>query len=998
MRAFLVAILTLLIVLPVSGQDDVPDSRGTDFWFTFLPNFHNGIDELPTDVAQQLEHELYIYIGSEVPTSGTITMTDQNGAVRTVSFIISDPTKLYEFRTFFLPYELRGCNYHGTLDYLNMQNEKPAPQSFHVQSTDDVSVYALNQGRLTSEAFMVLPTDALGDDYVIMSYTSDIRIDGPSGVVNGGSTPTEFAVVATEDSTVVEIIPTATTFKSQPGERQSVLLNQGESYLVQAHPEAEFESDLTGSVVSATRPVAVFSGHQRALIPIELQGVLGSRDCLVEQMNPIRTWGKTAFVIPFAQSSDELPRGTDLYRVVSAFDSTVVFVDGIETTILDEGQFYQAELTQPHHITTSRPAMVGMYKKTSGSASGLDSRYGDPFMMLVPPPEQFLNAYRFVNVQANQFSIIGGIPQPINTIYKEQWLNVVITTQDAASLRLDGQPLTATFRPIGTTGYSYAQVRMTDGVHGITADTIFGIYVYGFGEANSYGYIGGMAFRPLDVFPPSVKGSVTCGVLKGAVTDSLRGDTRIKSVSVVPGSDVNTLFTLASFSPPQAVVGFEVALVDPLLDGQITIAATDHVQQRTTSTLLIPGFTVGVVGRDADPLPETRSRIIPIGQNRCDTVTLQNYGRFPRTITSMRTTGKGTITEPPLPVTLPPGMMVDVIVCRTSDSAGIERDTLIIGDTCLERSVMAVEIDVRDDREGPDVTGAVDPCSTSVVVTVADDRPFDFGLRSVRVMTEVLQNCTVEQRTTSVARETYLIQITDPFQDAVYGFEAVDSADNRTQTIDTIPGFTLAINGEGGSFSSRSMSEVTLGSVRCDTITLTNYGSRPQVLRDVLVAGNVRFSVPQHQFAIVVPPGGSAPLVVCYEPRDADEDPDLDTLIFLHGCADKRLEVSANGSPVVFQGLTRCDVPVELNVERLSSTLTVMPQPATDVLTLVLGQASTSIHVRLVDLQGADVLAASWTGDPTRSVRLDLSPVASGTYGLVVRSDTGTARTIVVVE
>jgi len=998
MRSTLVIILTLLFALPAVGQEDFPDSRGTDFWFTFMPNFHNNLDELPTDVALQQEHQLYIYIGSEVPTSGTITMTDEDGNVRVEPFTITDPTQMYEFRTFFLGYELRGFNPSGFLDYDNMQTEKPARQSFHVEADDDVSVYALNQGRLTSEAFLVLPTDALGDDYAVMAYTTDTRSFSPNGEPNGNTTPTQFAVVATEDNTVVEITPSTFTFRSNPGETQSVLLQKGQSYLVQGDPRVDPFADLTGTIVSASRPVAVFGGHQRAILPIEERGNLGSRDCLVEQMNPIRTWGKKAYVIPMAMSSDEVLIGDNLYRVVSAFDSTVVYVDGAEVTILNEGDFYEAPLRKAQEITTSRPSMVAMFKKTAGSPNVGDTRNGDPFMMLVPPPEQFMKSYRFVNIQAYEYFISGGQPVPFDDVYKEQWLNVVIPTVGINSLRLDGQAVSAGWQRIGTTDHSFAQIRMTDGVHSISADTLFGIYVYGYGAANSYGYIGGMAYRPLDVFPPRVRGTVACGVFTGVVTDSIRGDTRVSSVAVVPGTAVNTRFTLGTFAPPQAIVPFQVALVDPFQDGQVTITAVDGVQQRINAPITLPGFTIGFEGQGADPAPQTRQRVIPIGQNRCDTVTLENYGLFPHDVTILRTTGSGIVTEPALPVQIGPGEKVNVVICRTSDMAGIELDTLIIGDTCLERTIWAIEIDVRDDQIGPDITGNVDPCSTSVDVTIADDRPFDFGIESIRVMDEVLENCTVEARTTGVARSTFRIDILDPFFDAVYGFEAVDSAGNRSQTIDTIPGFTLAIDDEAGEFSSRRLPGVPLGEVVCETITLTNYGTRPQVIRDVIVAGNVRFSIPQHQFTITVPPGGSAPLTVCYEPVIADTVPDIDTLIFLHGCVDKQLEVRSNGAQVAYQGLTRCDVPLEVTVERLASPLLVMPQPADDALTIVLGDETEALMVRVVDLQGAEVLSATWSGAPTRSAQLDLSEIAAGTYGLFVRSDAGTSRTLIIVR
>lgn len=995
---FNMALIALVALLPgmVCAQD-VPDSRGTDFWFTFLPSYHNNINQMQSDRALQQEHQLYIYIGADAPTSGTITLRDAFGNARTENFTIADPSVLYEFRTFFLPYELRGFNYHGTIDYAGMQNEKPANQSVHITSDQEVTVYALNQAQLNSEAFMVLPTDALGDDYVVMAYKSDTRLSG--GAPNGVSTPSQFAVVATEDNTVVDITPSAVTMLSNRGERQSVLLNRGQSYLVQIDPRVDPKGDLSGTVVAASKPVAVFGGHQRSTIPVEFSDQLDSRDCLVEQMNPIRTWGKSAYVIPLAVSPDEEPVGTDLFRVVTAFDSTVISVDGVEVGVINTGEVYEAPLTRASHVTSSRPVMVAMFKKTSGRTLGNEEpRIGDPFMMLVPPAEQFMKQYRFINIQANEYDFIGGRPVPRNEIYLQQWLNVLIPTVGIPSLRLDGAQVTAQFRQIPGSPYSWAQIPMQDGVHAIEADTLFGIYVYGYGRAVSYGYIGGMAFRPLDVFPPSVEGTAACGVFTGVVTDSLRGDTRVASVNVVPGTARNATFTLGFFEPPQAVVEFEAALVDPYQDGSLLVLARDNVQQLVNVPVSIPGFTVGAVGRGPDPGPETRSRVIPIGQNRCDTILLENYGLYTRTITTLRTTGKGVVTQPAVPFSIDPGDRVEVVVCRTLDVGGIDVDTLFIGDSCRERAVLAVEIDVKDDRDSPEITADVDPCSTTVTVTIADERPYDFGLKTIRVMDEVLQNCVVVVNTESVARTTYTVTITDPFDDAIFGFEAIDSADNRTQFVDTLPGFTLMVAGSTNRATKHRLPLTTLGDYSCDTIQLTNYGLRPLVIPTVLVRGNVQFSLPQHQFPITIPPADSAPLTICYEPRAADSIPDLDTLVFVQGCSAREVEVSGLGLPIELQGLSRCDVPVDIRVDQLSRPMTIFPQPATDHVTLVFSHAVATATVRILSMMGAIVRTDFWQGAPTQSMMLSVQGIASGSYLLVVHTTEGAFYQTVIVQ
>ncbi len=998
MKQFTTIVIAVALGL-CSAAAQIPDSKGQDFWFTFIPNFHNNIDDLPTDPALQLEHQIYIYIGSETPTSGTITLRDASGNETVVPFQITDPSKMFEYSTFFLPYELRGFNYHGFIDYANMQNEEPAMQSVHIVADQDVTVYALNQGALTSDAFLVLPTDAIGTDYAVISYKSDIALDGPFGNPSGSSTPSQFAVVATEDNTLVEILPTAATFKAPNGERNSVILDRGQSYLVQVDPRVRQDADLTGTIVRASRPVAVFGGHMRATIPIEFKGTIGSRDCIVEQMNPITTWGKSAFVTPPAMSSNEFNEGTNLFRVVAAFDSTDVFIDGSLVITLRPQTYYEAPLTQALEIRTSKPAGVGVYKKTAGPANQGLVRIGDPFLMLIPPAEQFMDSYRFVNVQAYQWELIGGKPSPLTTVYLEQYLNIVIPTAMSGTVILDGSPVAqAAFRPIGGSQYSWAQLSMSDGVHSITADTTFGIYVYGYGNANSYGYIGGMAFRPLDVYPPRIEGAADCGTFTGAVTDSILGDSRVSYVAVIEGSENNVRYTQGAFTPPQAVVPFSVALIDPLLDGSLMMEAYDNVRQRTLETLNIPGFTVGPINEGTNPAPLPRDRVIPIRQQRCDSITIENYGGFVQSITSMRTTSGATITAPTVPFDLDPGQQITITVCTNYDVEGIYHDTLIIGNDCLERNVLDIRYDVRTDKEAPSVTGNSDPCSTSVEVAVADDRDFDFGLVSARVLDSVLFNCTVTEQTSSVERNTYLVSIIDPFEDAIFGFEAVDSAGNVTYQIDTVAGFTLSIAGEKGEISSTTADTTELGLVQCDTIILSNYGSRPQVVRDIFVRSNLRFSLPASQFTITIPPGEQRPLVYCYEPVVVDETPDTDTLEFIYGCSVKRHILFGMAEEVVFSGLSRCDVPVELSVTRVNGQVVHYPQPAEETVTLVLPRTTEFATVRLVSLQGETVLQRSWRGQATTSLLLDVAEVAAGTYGLSVEFSSGTATSVVIIR
>lgn len=112
-------------------------------------------------------------------------------------------------------------------------------------------------------------------------------------------------------------------------------------------------------------------------------------------------------------------------------------------------------------------------------------------MMIIPPFEQFLTNYRFVSAQAVQ---LNGDGRP-SKVYNYQYVNVVAPQNAINSAVLDGTLIPSTsFSRIAKTNFYYATINISDGVHSISAKEPIGIYVYGYGPANSYGYIGGMSF------------------------------------------------------------------------------------------------------------------------------------------------------------------------------------------------------------------------------------------------------------------------------------------------------------------------------------------------------------------------------------------------------------------------------------------------------------------------------------------------------------------------
>ncbi|MFM7156211.1 MAG: IgGFc-binding protein, partial [Bacteroidota bacterium] len=478
------------------------------------------------------------------------------------------------------------------------------------------------------------------------------------------------------------IFPSAPTSRRGSAAQITTNLNQGESFLVQAEMSiGDGSGDMTGSRVQANKPIALFAGHQRARIPIKVDE-LTSRDHIVEQLPSVDTWGRTAIVVPFPKPYNATNLSQDIYRVLAAYDSTDIMINGVKTTTLSKGGMYQSVLTTPQVISSNKSIIVAQYKKTSGTQGTQGTDYnGDPFMMLVPPSDQFQDNYRFVSIQAINFAN----NVFINQGYDEQWITIVMPNTAVSNTRFDGQLITVlpgtNVIPISGTNFSYSWLRVGDGVHSVTADERVGIYAYGYGRANSYGYVGGMSFRSFDFNPPQITGKQICNGYLGAIYDTVAGDSRIVRIFEEPGTAKNIKDISYNFIPPQDSVIFNVALKDPNQDGEITVTAVDSVLQKTTMNIRIKGFTVSSTYKlqNNDSIQVFREKT-PVGKKVTYLVTLENYGSFNQVIKTSMWKGVSSICTiiGPASLTLKPKETFTYQISFDAASEGNVLDSLFI--------------------------------------------------------------------------------------------------------------------------------------------------------------------------------------------------------------------------------------------------------------------------------------------------------------------------------
>jgi hypothetical protein len=378
-------------------------------------------------------------------------------------------------------------------------------RGIHVVSEAEVTVYGLNQMNATTDAFLGLPTDILGSEYLTLGYQN-------TNIVNA----TLFGVVGTQNATTITITPSVTTGVRMAGVPYNINLNQGEVY--QLINIASAPADLSGTVVTSNSPVAVFGGHNCANIPPGFTAC----DHIVEEIPPLSTWGRSFVTFPLATRL----RG-DTFRFLAGTNSTQISVNGSLVATLNRGQRHEMILTQPSVITSTQPILVAQYS----NGSSFDGVTSDPFMLIVPPFEQFLANYT--------------VTTPA-TVFQINFINIVAPNSAVGSVAIDGVAIPAAdYTPIPGTSFSGVARSVTVGSHNLTGPQPFGVSVYGFASFDSYGYPGGLALGQvasvtnIALTPTSATNPVnTQHCVTGRVTD--------QSSSPLPGIRVDFTVTGAN--------------------------------------------------------------------------------------------------------------------------------------------------------------------------------------------------------------------------------------------------------------------------------------------------------------------------------------------------------------------------------------------------------------------------------------------------------------------
>ncbi len=338
------------------------------------------------------------------------------------------------------------------VDYDNVETN-----SVHITTSQPVSVYALDYDQLASTAFTGYPTVLLGTNYCVLARPSWLNGDH-----------SELAILATADNTTVNITPSPTANLEGHANYFTTNLFEGATYQVHSlyATEDDLGNDVTGTLITSDKPIAVFAGASLAYVPDTNTYYANP---LIQQQMPVDSWGKQALAISFAGRT-----GGDSYRVLAAMTNTIVFTNGAVAGTNQAGQFLDLIIDGPVEFRGSQPMQVAHF------ANGINFDYalsGDPCEILLPGTAHYL----MTNIVAT--------PQGFDTNY----LNIIVAQSAITNTFVDGFLVpTNNFVPIGSSGYWGAQVPATNGMHTVTSSHPVGVEIYGFGYQDAYGYFGGV--------------------------------------------------------------------------------------------------------------------------------------------------------------------------------------------------------------------------------------------------------------------------------------------------------------------------------------------------------------------------------------------------------------------------------------------------------------------------------------------------------------------------
>lgn len=527
-----------------------PPPTSNEFWFA-----------VPQNYETQAGKYVQLYVTSDKATTVNVAITGGT----TYKF----PIAAYQTASFFIP-----LGWEVTTSGI-IENK-----GIRVWSNDaNLSASVLSRNPATSDGTNILPIQAWGTEYVVGAYGSLYEGFGPTTY----DYPSEFVVFAAYDSSVITITPSADIrVENKPdsvlhkkGVPFTVTLDKGECIQYQATLAQNLDDyDMTGTVITSTKPVGVIGASQCPNIP----GDFTYCDFICEMIPPVSSWGKAYHSLPFANR-----RGGDSFLVIGSKEGQNIYRNNsIFCTLQKYKPFFRPDISEASSWTSDAPFMLAQYinSTTWRDDQGIDNNgIGDPAMMMHLPTTKYSDTVVF---QTPTISTGTGF---------SNYVHVIMHDSSVAHTTLDGGPISMVpnFKKtkIPNSNYTGCSLRLIgNGTHTVESDSTVGVNVYGYGSYDSYAWSGPTkvdAIPSTDTIAPLVATTGNCNCATISINDSLAGGSGISAI--FSDSLLNMSFT----KDPNLITGsgkkttfYTLCQTNKNKDAYAQISVVDMAGNRTT--------------------------------------------------------------------------------------------------------------------------------------------------------------------------------------------------------------------------------------------------------------------------------------------------------------------------------------------------------------------------------------------------------------------------------
>ena len=377
-------------------------------------------------------------------------------------------------------------------------------RAFRITSDVPVVAYQFNtlDQAYSNDASLLLPKSGLGKDYLVLGYPPSGPVDLPGSPKNRGY----VTILGTEDTTTVSVTPSydilngpgvdevATGVGIQAGTTRTFTIGPFDVLNLETILMKTLKlPDLTGTIVTSDKPVAVFFGTDLSVIATNAND---SNACCAEhlekQVFPSFAMGQKFVVSHSAQRNNGAPEA-DYYRIM-AYDTATVTTSlpaPNNAFTLAKGKFHEFYSTTGFTMSTSDGYLhVAQFEVVGTDIVSPIAGAGDPNLLYVPPVEQRRGLYVFTTGEK----------------FQSNW--AVISMPKGTPAMIDGKDVATTCKGplddgvLDNIDYVEWTCRIADGSHLVHsgssvdhADVPIAVFVYGYYQAGSYGYPAGSDLR-----------------------------------------------------------------------------------------------------------------------------------------------------------------------------------------------------------------------------------------------------------------------------------------------------------------------------------------------------------------------------------------------------------------------------------------------------------------------------------------------------------------------